>query len=252
MFVDPHQPTDHHTDPDPTPTAEGVGDGSEGETLGQDTQVMKTASTSQPSPAEPAPAQEPKEDKAHSTAQKHQAPQRSDDGSEQLGQDGPQSSSAQSFKVVATAKHKGAQISARKARLVADLIRGATIKDAYVQLQFSQKKAAKMIQKLLHSAVNNARQSGRYADDLVVGIIYVNEGRTMMRSRPRARGRVSPIRKRSCHIIIEIATASKAYHNQRKHQRSMRHLKQAQLSRSLRRQASRKRPSKTTTPTPAS
>lgn len=160
-------------------------------------------------------------------------------------------SAEQPFTVVATAKHKGAQISARKARLVANMIRGTTIKDAYVQLQFSQKKAAKMIQKLLHSAVNNARQNGRYADNLVVAIIYVNEGRTMMRSRPRARGRVSPIRKRSCHIIIEIATASKTYHNQRQHQRSMRHLRQAKLARSLRLRAARHRQAKSTTPAAA-
>ena len=138
--------------------------------------------------------------------------------------------------VVAVAKHKGAEISARKARLVADLIRGAKVNDAYRALNFSQKKAAKIINKLLNSAVNNAKQLNSHANNLVIATIFVNEGRTVMRSRPRARGRASPIRKRSCHIVIELAVASKAYHAQRNHQKSLKHLKQALVAKKIRRQ----------------
>jgi large subunit ribosomal protein L22 len=98
--------------------------------------------------------------------------------------------------------------SARKARLVTDLIRGRSVPEARTVLAFSNRAVAKDVEKVLRSAVANAESRPDLhweGDDLVVIAAYADEGPTLKRWRARARGRVARIRKRTCHITIELA-----------------------------------------------
>ncbi len=98
--------------------------------------------------------------------------------------------------------------SARKARLVTDLIRGRSVPEARTILAFSNRAVAKDVEKVLRSAVANAEtRPGLHwqGDDLVVVAAFADEGPTLKRWRARARGRVARIRKRTCHITIELA-----------------------------------------------
>jgi large subunit ribosomal protein L22 len=98
--------------------------------------------------------------------------------------------------------------SARKARLVTDLIRGRSVPEARTILAFSTRAVAKDVDKVLRSAVANAESRPDLywqGDDLVVVAAYADEGPTLKRWRARARGRVARIRKRTCHITIELA-----------------------------------------------
>ena len=105
-----------------------------------------------------------------------------------------------------SAKLKGAQISAQKARLVADQVRGRHVDEALDLLEFSPKKASRLIKKLLDSAIANAENNeGADVDELVISSVFVDEGRTMKRLRPRARGRADRIFKRSCHITLMVS-----------------------------------------------
>ena len=104
------------------------------------------------------------------------------------------------------ARLKGARISAQKARLVADQIRGKGVEEALDLLTFSSKKAAGIIKKVLNSAIANAEHNeGADVDELRVSTIFVDESMTMKRLRPRAKGRADRILKRSCHITIKVA-----------------------------------------------
>ncbi len=104
------------------------------------------------------------------------------------------------------ARLKGARISAQKARLVADQVRGKAVGEALNLLEFSPKKAAHIVKKLLDSAIANAENNeGADVDDLKVSSIFVDEGMTMKRLRPRAKGRADRILKRSCHITVKVA-----------------------------------------------
>ncbi len=103
------------------------------------------------------------------------------------------------------AVHKYARISARKARLVIDMIRGAPVENALLNLQFCQRRAAPMIRKVVRSAIANATQkAGLEAEKLVVWRAYVDEGPTTKRWRPRAMGRAFPRMRRTCHLSIEL------------------------------------------------
>ena len=105
-----------------------------------------------------------------------------------------------------TARLKGARMSAQKARLVADRIRGKEVGDALNILSFSTKKGAHLVRKLLESAIANAEHNeGADVDELTVSRIFVDEGLTMKRLRPRARGRADRILKRTCHITLAVA-----------------------------------------------
>tara|TARA_R110001592_G_scaffold229240_3_gene485936 strand:- start:468 stop:818 length:351 start_codon:yes stop_codon:yes gene_type:complete len=112
---------------------------------------------------------------------------------------------------VATAKLSNLQMSARKVRLVADLVRGQRIADARDTLQYTIKASAKPLLKLLESAVANAEFAAQEkhddvdTDEMIVERIVVNEGRTLQRYQPAPRGRASRIRKRSSHVEIRIA-----------------------------------------------
>ncbi len=104
------------------------------------------------------------------------------------------------------ARLKGARISAQKARLVADQVRGMPVEEALNLLEFSPKKASHLVKKLLDSAIANAENNeGADVDELKVSSIYVDEGMTMKRLRPRAKGRADRILKRSCHITVKVA-----------------------------------------------
>lgn len=104
------------------------------------------------------------------------------------------------------ARLKGAQISAQKARLVADQVRGMPVEKALSLLEFSPKKAANIVKKLLDSAIANAENNeGADVDELRVSRIFVDEGMTLKRLRPRAKGRADRILKRSCHITVKVS-----------------------------------------------
>ena len=104
------------------------------------------------------------------------------------------------------AKLRGARLSAQKARLVADQVRGRPVEDALNLLTYSSKKGADVIRKLLNSAIANAEHNeGADVDELKISEIYVDEGMTMKRIMPRAKGRADRILKRSCHISITVA-----------------------------------------------
>ncbi|MCH7743377.1 MAG: 50S ribosomal protein L22 [Proteobacteria bacterium] len=104
------------------------------------------------------------------------------------------------------ARLKGVRLSAQKARLVADQIRGKQVGDALNILNFSTKKGAHLVRKLLESAIANAEHNeGADIDELSISRIFVDEGLTMKRIRPRAKGRADRILKRSCHITLAVA-----------------------------------------------
>ena len=104
------------------------------------------------------------------------------------------------------ARLRGAQLSAQKARLVADQIRGKQVEEALDILAFSPKKGAAIVKKVLESAIANAEHNeGADVDELKVSTIFVDEATTMKRIRPRAKGRADRIFKRTCHITVKVA-----------------------------------------------
>ena len=108
--------------------------------------------------------------------------------------------------MVTVAKLKSTRISAQKVRLVADQIRGLPVDNAINLLTFSNKKAAKIIKKVLESAIANAEHNDAAdVDELFVSEIMVDEGPTMKRWRPRARGRANKILKRMSHVTVAVA-----------------------------------------------
>ncbi len=106
----------------------------------------------------------------------------------------------------ATARLKGARISAQKVRLVADQVRGMPVEKAEQLLAFSPKKAAQIMKKVLLSAVANAEHNdGADIDELTISEIMVDAGPTMKRGRARAKGRGTQILKRTSHITLTVA-----------------------------------------------
>ena len=105
-----------------------------------------------------------------------------------------------------SAKHRHARISAQKARLVADQVRGMPVDKALTLLNFSNKKAAVLVRKVLESAIANAEHNdGADIDELKVSSIYVDQGPSMKRMRARAKGRGNRILKRTSHITVTVA-----------------------------------------------
>lgn len=106
------------------------------------------------------------------------------------------------------AKHRFARISPQKCRLVADQIRGLPVDKALNTLTFSTKKGAHLVKKVLESAIANAEHNdGADIDELRVTEIRVDQGPTMKRMMPRAKGRGAPILKRTSHITITVKEA---------------------------------------------
>ena len=115
---------------------------------------------------------------------------------------------AQAERQEVRAEAKWVRVSARKARLVAEHIRGRRVPEARTVLAFTQRAAAREIEKVLRSAVANAETNPNLnwnGDDLVVSTVYVDEGPTIKRWQMRARGRLGRIHKRTCHITIKVA-----------------------------------------------
>jgi large subunit ribosomal protein L22 len=97
------------------------------------------------------------------------------------------------------------RISPRKARLVADIVRDKQVGHALALLQFTKKRGAGIVRKVIQSAVANASQSsGVDADRLHIGSIQVDEGPTLKRWLPRAMGRATRVRKRTSHIAVAL------------------------------------------------
>ena len=105
-----------------------------------------------------------------------------------------------------SAKLSNAPLSAQKARLVGDQIRGLAVDKALDTLKFSTKKAAAIMVKVLESAIANAEQNeSADVDELFVSTVFVNEGATLKRVRARAKGRANHILKRTCHITVKVS-----------------------------------------------
>ena len=116
-----------------------------------------------------------------------------------------------------TAMLRGVRLSAQKGRLVADLIRGMPVGRALDVLAFSPKKGARIIRKVLESAIANAEHNdGADIDELRVTTIYVDKADTLKRMSPRAKGRGNVIGKQSCHIRVSVGDAEKAKNKARK------------------------------------
>lgn len=106
----------------------------------------------------------------------------------------------------ALAKHKFARSSAQKTRLVADQVRGLPVDKALNVLTYSPKKAAELVKKVLLSAIANAEHNeGADIDTLKVKTIFIDEGPSMKRIKPRAKGRADRIVKRTSHITVVVA-----------------------------------------------
>ena len=106
---------------------------------------------------------------------------------------------------VVNASARFVRVAPRKARLVADQVRGLPIEDALPLLRFSTRSAAQDIRKLLESAAANAETNhDLVADDLLIKDIHVDEGPTLRRYRPRALGRATRINKRTSHIAVAL------------------------------------------------
>jgi large subunit ribosomal protein L22 len=98
------------------------------------------------------------------------------------------------------------RLSAQKARLVADLIRGLPVEQALDTLTFSRRKAAVIVRKVLESAIANAENNeGADIDELKVSTVFVDQGPTLKRMMPRAKGRGNRILKPTCHITVKVS-----------------------------------------------
>jgi large subunit ribosomal protein L22 len=125
--------------------------------------------------------------------------------------------SPQTDNQVVRAEARWVRTSARKARLVLDHIRGRTVPEARTVLAFTPRAVATEIDKVLRSAVANAEANhGLDGDELVVQAAYADEGPTIKRWRPRARGRVNRINKRTCHITVVLEQAPRPVERRRR------------------------------------
>ncbi len=105
-----------------------------------------------------------------------------------------------------SAKHRHAKISAQKCRLVADQLKGMPVDQALTLLNFSSRKAAVMLRKVLESAIANAEHNdGADIDELKISSIFIDQGPTAKRMRARAKGRGNRILKRTSHITVTVA-----------------------------------------------
>jgi large subunit ribosomal protein L22 len=101
---------------------------------------------------------------------------------------------------------RGALLSAQKGRLIAGLIRGKSVAEALDILTFCPKKGAELVKKVLESAIANAEHNnGADVDELAVTTVFIDEGVTMKRISPRAKGRADRILKRTSHITVKVA-----------------------------------------------
>ena len=117
----------------------------------------------------------------------------------------PEQENVQTATLEAKATLRYARISSRKVKIVADLIRGKKVDEALAIVKFTPKASSEILEKLLKSAIANAENNhGMNRGNLVVSEIYANQGPTMKRIRPAAKGSAVRIRKRTCHITIVV------------------------------------------------
>jgi len=102
------------------------------------------------------------------------------------------------------------RVTPRKARLVVDLIRGKPVDEALAILRFTPRKAARVVEKVLRSAIANAENVHDIKGDLTIAEAYVDEGPTWKRWRPRMRGMATPILKRTSHITVVVSGEKEA------------------------------------------
>lgn len=111
----------------------------------------------------------------------------------------------------AKASARFVRVAPRKSRAVVDTIRGKSVTEAREILAFSERAVAEVVEKVLESAVANAENNhGMRTDNLYVTSTYVDEGPTLKRIRPRAKGSASRIRKRTSHITVVVSTRKEA------------------------------------------
>lgn len=108
----------------------------------------------------------------------------------------------------ARAESRGLRMSARKARVIADIVRGKSVDEALTALAFQKRKAANPLRKVLDSAVANADQRGLDLDRLVIKDVQIDKGPMMRRYLPRAHGRATRIRKQTSHISVQLAESA--------------------------------------------
>ena len=107
--------------------------------------------------------------------------------------------------MTASATLKYARISARKVKIVADLIRGKDVDEALAIIKFTQKSSSEILEKLVKSAIANAENNHNMKHNkLYISEIYANQGPTLKRIRPAAKGSASRIRKRTSHITVTL------------------------------------------------
>ena len=124
---------------------------------------------------------------------------------------GVEARETQEATVQVSAAAKRLRVSPRKARLVADQVRGKPVSEAVDILSFSTLKSAPLLRKVLESAIANAENNeGADIDELKISEVFVNEGVTIKRVRPRARGRADRIMKRTCHVTVTVTDAAGA------------------------------------------
>ena len=117
----------------------------------------------------------------------------------------PEQENVQTTTLEAKATLRYARISSRKVKIVADLIRGKKVDEALAIVKFTPKASSEIIEKLLKSAIANAENNhGMNRGNLIVSEIYANQGPTLKRIRPAAKGSAVRIRKRTCHITIVV------------------------------------------------
>ena len=117
----------------------------------------------------------------------------------------PEQENVQTATLEAKATLRYARISSRKVKIVADLIRGKKVDEALAIVKFTPKASSEIIEKLLKSAIANAENNhGTNRGNLIVSEIYANQGPTLKRIRPAAKGSAVRIRKRTCHITIVV------------------------------------------------
>ncbi len=117
----------------------------------------------------------------------------------------PEQETVQNKALEAKAILRYARISSRKVKIVADLIRGKKVDEALAIIKFTPKASSEVLEKLLKSAIANAENNhGMNRGNLIVSEIYANQGPTLKRIRPAAKGSAVRIRKRTCHITIVV------------------------------------------------
>ena len=117
----------------------------------------------------------------------------------------PEQENVQTATLEAKATLRYARISSRKVKIVADLIRGKKVDEALAIVNFTPKASSEILEKLLKSAIANAENNhGMNRGNLIVSEIYANQGPTLKRIRPAAKGSAVRIRKRTCHITIVV------------------------------------------------